>query len=179
MTENFQNLSVSPAELPQVKTAEFHQIEKGYLKVTLLSSAIFFLILMIAAFCIIFFNDDIEGTFMEYGISLGSILFFWLLSLIVVIKAFPKKKYALRERDIIYTKGLLWWERTSIPFNRIQHAELKQGPLERIFKLHSLKIFTAGGQSSDLVIPGLPEDTATRLKEFVLGKTALDGNDSE
>ncbi len=179
MTEDFQNLSVSTSDLPQVKEAEFHQIERGYLKVSLLGNAIFFLTLIIAAFCIIYFNNDIEGTIQEYGISIGSILFLWLLNLIVVIKAFPKKKYALRERDIIYTKGLLWWERTSIPFNRIQHAELKQGPMDRLFKLHSLKIFTAGGQSSDLVIPGLPEGTATRLKEFILGKTALDGTDSE
>ncbi len=179
MTEHFQNLSVSPADLPQVKSAEFHQIERGYLRITLLSNAIFFLILIIGAFCIIFFNNDIEGTLMEYGISIGAIAFLWLLNLIVTVKAFPKKRYALRERDIIYTKGLLWWERTSIPFNRIQHAELKQGPLDRLFKLHSLKIFTAGGQSSDLVIPGLPEDTATRLKEYILGKTALDGIDSE
>ncbi|MFY0593699.1 PH domain-containing protein [Roseivirga sp.] len=179
MTNDFQNLSIQPTDLPQVKAAEFNQIEKGYLKVTLLSSAIFFLILMIAGFCIIFFNDDIEGTVIEYGITLGSILFLWLLNTLVIVKAFPRKKYAIRERDILYTKGLLWFVRTSVPFNRIQHAELKQGPMERMFKLHSLKIFTAGGHSSDLVIPGLPEDTATRLKDFVLGKTALDGDDSE
>lgn len=179
MTDDFQNLSIQPSDLPQVKSAEFHQIERGYLKVTLLSSGAFFLVLMIGAFCIIFFSDEIMGTAMEYGITLGSIGFLWLLNIIVSLKAFPKKRYALRERDILFTKGLLWSVRTSIPFNRIQHAELKQGPIERIFKLHSLKIFTAGGQSSDLVIPGLPEDTATRLKEFVLGKTALDGSDSE
>ncbi|OEK06392.1 PH domain-containing protein [Roseivirga misakiensis] len=179
MTTDFQNLSIQPSELPQVKSAEFNQIEKGYLTVTLLSSAIFFLILMIAAFCIIFFSDEIEGTTSQYGISLGSILFLWLLNILISVKAFPKKQYALRERDILYTKGLLWHVRTSVPFNRIQHAELKQGPIERIFKLHSLKIFTAGGQSSDLVIPGLPENTATRLKDFILGKTALDGSDAE
>ncbi|MBO3699232.1 PH domain-containing protein [Roseivirga sp. E12] len=178
MNETFQNLSVNPDELPSVKTADFNHIEKGYLKVSLISSGVFFLILLIGAFCLIFFNDDIEGTTMVYSITLGSIALLWLLNIIVTIKAFPKKQYAIRERDIIYTKGLLWWERTSIPFNRIQHAELKQGPVDRMFKLHSLKIFTAGGQSSDLVIPGLNEETASRLKEFVLGKTAMDGSDN-
>jgi len=179
MTNNFQNLTIQPSDLPQVKSTEFHQIEKGYLKVTLLSSAAFFLVIMIGAFCIIYFSDEIDGSLSEYGITLGSILLLWVINIGVALKAFPKKKYALRERDILYTKGLLWSVRTSIPFNRIQHAELKQGPIERFFKLHSLKIFTAGGHSSDLVIPGLPEDTATRLKEFILGKTALDGIDSE
>lgn len=179
MNEPFQNLSVNPSELPSVQAADFNGIEKGYLRVTLISTSVFFLLLMIGTFCIVFFNDDIEGTALAYSIPLGSIAILWLLSVFVSVKAFPKKQYALRERDIIYTKGLLWWERTSIPFNRIQHAELKQGPIDRLFKLHSLKIFTAGGQSSDLVIPGLREETASRLKEYVLGKTALDGRDSE
>lgn len=178
MNDTFQNLSVNTNDLPSVKAADFHGIEKGYLKVSLISSGFFFLILMIGAFCIIFFNDDIEGTAKEYLITLGSIALLWLLNILITVKAFPKKLYALRERDIIYTKGLLWWERTSIPFNRIQHAELKQGPVDRFFKLHSLKIFTAGGQSSDLVIPGLNEETAAKLKEFILGKTALDGTDN-
>ena len=103
MTDDFQNLSIQPSDLPQVKSAEFHQIERGYLKVTLLSSGAFFLVLMIAAFCIIFFSDEIMGTTMEFGITLGSIGFLWLLNIIVSLKAFPKKKYALRERDILFT----------------------------------------------------------------------------
>jgi len=176
MNETFQNLSVNPDDLPSVKEADFNHIEKGYLKVSLISSAVFFILLLIGGFCLIFFNDDIESSVKVYSIVLGAITLLWGLNILVTVKAFPKKQYALRERDIIYTKGLLWWERTSIPFNRIQHAELKQGPVDRMFKLHSLKIFTAGGQSSDLVIPGLREDTASRLKEFVLGKTAIDGH---
>lgn len=177
MTDTFDNLSVSPADLPQVQEAEFHHIEKGYLKVTLLSNGIFFLLLFVGAFCLVFFSDDFKGSIIEYSIAVGGVMLLWTLNTIVVLKAFSKKQYALRDKDIIYTKGLLWSVRTSVPFNRIQHAELKQGPIERLFKLHSLKIFTAGGQSSDLVIPGLPEDTANRLKEFILGKTALDGSD--
>ncbi len=179
MNESFQNLSVNPDELPSVKATAFNSIEKDYLKVSLISSGLFFLILLVGAFCIIFFNDDIEGTLQVYAISLGAIALLWIFNISYMVKAFPRKQYALRERDVIYTKGLLWWERTSIPFNRIQHAELKQGPLDRLFKLHSLKIFTAGGQSSDLVIPGLREETASKLKEFVLGKTALDGTDNQ
>lgn len=178
MTDTFENLSVSPADLPQVGAAEFHNIEKAYLRVTLLSNGIFFFLLLAGAFCLVFFHDDFDGTPVQYAIAMGSVLLLWILNTIVAVKAFNKKRYALRDKDIIYTKGLLWSVRTSVPFNRIQHAELKQGPIERLFKLHSLKIFTAGGQSSDLVIPGLPEQTASKLKEFVLGKTAQDGSDN-
>lgn len=177
MTNTFQNLSVNLAELPEVKSAEFHGIEKKYLRVSQISSSIFFLALAIGACCIILFSDEIDKGIFEFGVSLGPIVVFWLVRLFYLGKAFPRKRYSLREKDIIYSRGLLWQTRTSIPFNRIQHAEVKQGPIERIFKLHSLKVYTAGGDSSDLVIPGLSEENASRIKEYIMGKTALDGAD--
>lgn len=174
MTDTFQNLSIDLHELPQVKASEFHHIEKKYLKVTLISQAILFLVLIIAALLIILFNEDIDKGVFEFGVSLGPLLLLWAFSAWFSIKAFPKKKYSLREKDIIYTKGLLWRKRTSIPLTRIQHAEIKQGPIDRIFALHSLKVFTAGGDSSDLSIPGLKEERAANIKEFIMGKTSLD-----
>jgi len=179
MTNTFQNLSVNLEELPEVKSSDFHGIEKKYLKVSQISSSIFFTVLIIAAFCIVFFSDEIDAGLFEFGISIGPLILLWLFRLIYLTKAFPLKKYSLREKDIIYSRGLLWQTRTSIPFNRIQHAEVKQGPIERIFKLHSLKVYTAGGESSDLAIPGLSEVNATRIKEYIMGKTSLDGSDQQ
>lgn len=178
MNELFENIPVNISELPDVAKSEYHGIEKAYLTVTRISNSILFSVLIIGAFCIIFFNDDINNIPLNYAISIGPLMLFWILSLLFVSKAFPKKKYSLREKDIIYTKGLLWNTRTSIPFNRIQHAEVKQGPIDRMFKLHSLKVFTAGGDSSDLVIPGLSEEKANKIKEFIMGKTALDDSGS-
>lgn len=175
MTETFQNLSINPADLPEVRHSEFHRIEQKYLKVSLISRSILFIVLIAAAVCIIVLSDEIKSGLFEFGVSIGPLLAIWVFSLVFGIKAFPKKRYSLRERDIVYCKGLLWQSRTAIPFNRIQHAEVKQGPIERIFGLHSLKVFTAGGDSSDLVIPGLSEENASRIKEFIMGKTALDG----
>ncbi|NVJ45780.1 MAG: PH domain-containing protein [Cytophagia bacterium] len=177
MTDTFQNLSIDLTSLPEVTQSEFNQIERKYLRVSLISRSILFFLLLVAAILIVSLSDEIEKGLFEYGVSSGPILLLWLFSIFYAIKAFPKKKYSLREKDIIYSKGLLWQTRTAIPFNRIQHAEVKQGPIERIFKLHSLKVYTAGGESSDLVIPGLSEENAGKIKEFIMGKTALDGVD--
>jgi uncharacterized protein len=174
MTTHFENLSVDPNELPGLSDFEFRSIDKGYLKVSILSSILFFLIFVAGAIAIIEFSE-IEDKVISYLISLSSIVVLFSLNFIITVLGFKKKQYALRQRDIVYTKGLIWSVRTTVPFNRIQHAELKQGPIERIFKLNSLKIYTAGGQSSDLVIPGLPEDVALNIKDFVLKKTAEDG----
>jgi len=56
---------------------------------------------------------------------------------------------------------------TSIPFNRIQHTEVNQGPLGRMFDLARVQIFTAGGSSSDISIPGLKVEEAHQLKDHI------------
>lgn len=176
MNSIFENLPVDADQLPKVENIEFKPIERKYLKVSLWVSSIFWSILFIGVGISLFFAE-VDNPVLLYVLALGPILLLALSNTILTIKGFRKKKYALRQRDIIYTKGLLWSVRTAIPFNRIQHAELKQGPVERIFGLHSLKIFTAGGQTSDLVIPGLREEVAQSIKDFILGKTAEDGRE--
>jgi len=37
-----------------------------------------------------------------------------------------------------------------------------------------LNVYTAGGNGSDLTIPGLLPNTAQRLKTFIIKKTAID-----
>lgn len=78
------------------------------------------------------------------------------------------KGYALREHDIAFSRGLFWRKTTVLPFDRVQHAEVTQGPLQRRFDLATLKFFTAGGSSVDLKIDGLLAGEAERLREAVL-----------
>ena len=103
--------------------------------------------------------------------AMGIIFSVWALLLSVILmeelKGFKRRGYALRQRDITYKKGYLFHSQTTIPFNRIQHCETSQGPLSRAFGLMTLKVFTAGGASSDLRISGLRPDEANKLKEFI------------
>ncbi len=80
--------------------------------------------------------------------------------------------YAIREQDILYKSGVIWRNVIAVPFNRLQHAELHRGPLERLFKLSSLRLFTAGGLKADMTIPALPEIDAIRIREFVLASAS-------
>ncbi len=173
MSSIFENLPINLDDLPKVEDIDFQPIDKKYLKVILIGNFLFFLLLAAGLFALNFFTDELGTT--SYLISGGAFLLVITWNLIITFLGFKRKMYAIRDKDIIYTKGLIWFVRTSIPFNRIQHAEIKQGPIERKFKLSSLKVFTAGGQSSDLVIPGLPSETAQQLKDFILRKTAEDG----
>ena len=176
MTNHFENLSVNPNELPGLEEIDFKPIDPNYLKVSLISSTLFFILLIGGAIAVLELGD-IEEKLNGYIISMSSIVVLAAINITITILGFKKKQYALRQRDIIYTKGLIWSMRTTVPFNRIQHAEFKQGPIERIYKINSLKLLTAGGQSSDLVIPGLPDKEALSMKDFVLKKTEEDGTE--
>lgn len=85
-----------------------------------------------------------------------------------------KYGYALREKDIIYSRGYLINKTTVIPFNRIQHVSISRGVFDKALGISTLKIFTAGGQGSDVSIPGLLPDLALKLKEAVAKKLTVE-----
>ncbi|MBT8090456.1 MAG: PH domain-containing protein [Gammaproteobacteria bacterium] len=81
-----------------------------------------------------------------------------------------RRGYVLREKDILFRRGVIWQSVTAIPFNRIQHVETSSTPIERKFGLAALQLFTAGGSGGDLRIDGLGEDAAESLRVFILDK---------
>jgi hypothetical protein len=75
--------------------------------------------------------------------------------------------YDLRPEELFLTHGVLNRVRTTVPLRRIQHLDVSQDILEREFALGRLIVHTAGSRSSDVVIPGLPLDTAERMRDEV------------
>lgn len=167
--ENFSNSVITPGDLPEIKQESFNVLEKNYLKILLIRAFIFALVLIggFVAF-LIFSEEKVPGFVLAIIISVISILI--LYSITITILGFPRKGYLMREKDISFKQGLISYKQTSVPFNRIQHVEVNQGILAKIFKLSSVKIYTAGGTSSDLSIPGLPVETAHNLKAFLSEK---------
>jgi membrane protein YdbS with pleckstrin-like domain len=167
--ENFSNSVIIPDDLPEIKQETFNALEKNYLKILLVRTFIFSLFLIggFVAFLLIS-EGEIPGFVLGIIISVISILIVYTLT--ITILGFPRKGYLVRENDVSFKKGLIAYKQTSVPFNRIQHVEVNQGILGKIFKLSSVKIYTAGGTSSDLSIPGLPVETAHKLKAFLSEK---------
>lgn len=171
----FENVQVDVNELPGIGELKLVKLEPSYKRVRLIIWGIVSVILLIAYFCFYFFILPEEASInIFFMISIPTLIFIIGLSFIVSYYGYHQMAYALRDRDIYYKKGLIFRKTTVIPFNRIQHCEVNHGPVDRIFGLASLKIFTAGGQSSDLEVPGISEHKAHALKDFILGKTGLD-----
>ncbi len=156
-----QNLEIEPTELPQIEEVKFNGLEKDYLWMRLLGWGIFFLV---SAGVLTFITISTEA-------KMWMLFTPWLVLLVLIffveIRGFGIKGYALREKDITYKSGLIFFHMTSIPFNRIQHCEVSQGPLARLFDLASVKVYTAGGSSSDLSISGLTKERAQKLRDFI------------
>jgi uncharacterized protein len=100
----------------------------------------------------------------------GSISFSLMIITIIMAIVIPPLEYRYRKYDItqdeIYIeRGILTRVKTIAPFNRIQHIDLRQGVLERIFGLASLIVFTAGTRGPELVLPGLPLPYAEMLRD--------------
>jgi len=62
-------------------------------------------------------------------------------------------------------RGRLWHSETCVPTTRVQHLDLKRGPLERRFRLATLVIHTAGTRDHAVTLAGLDEDEAERLRD--------------
>ncbi len=167
--ENFSNSILIPENLPEIKPETFNLLDKKY-RTILFIRIIIFLVIISGAFIsfLIFFDEKPATEFIIIAISV--IVIVAVYSIIITILGFPKKGYLVREKDVSFQKGLIVFKSTSVPFNRIQHVEVNQGVLAKIFKLSSVKIYTAGGNASDLSIPGLPVKVAQNLKAFLSEK---------
>ena len=84
-------------------------------------------------------------------------------------------RYAVRDADLLVQSGVLFRRWSSIPHNRIQHVDTRQGPLERAFGLSRLLVFTAAGMSADGSIPGLRTEEAERLRDVLSRRGGDDG----
>lgn len=167
--ENFSNSVIIPENLPEIKQESFNLLDKKYLKILLLRTLLFALLLIggLIGFLIIS-EEELPGFVLPVLISFISILI--LYSTLIAVLGFRRKGYLVREKDVSFKKGVILYKQTSVPFNRIQHVEVNQGILAKFFKLSSVKIYTAGGTASDLSIPGLPVETAHNLKAFLSEK---------
>ncbi|WP_368490137.1 PH domain-containing protein [Clostridium sp. BJN0013] len=71
-------------------------------------------------------------------------------------------RYAIFEDKVELIKGIIIREKTIIPISRIQNLKIKQGPIQRIYKITSVNIITAGGHYE---IPALPLEKAEKITE--------------
>lgn len=172
---DFSNVPIDFDSIPQAEYIDFLPIKRKYLFIKIANDIFLWIILLLGIVGFRMFSSKPISFLNEYYyFFIGAIGLLCFFTVLMDIAGFQWKGYVLREKDIIYRTGLIFRKIVHIPYNRIQHAEVNQGVLERGLDLAKLKIFTAGGSRSDLNIPGLLHNDALRMKSFILKKTGED-----
>jgi membrane protein YdbS with pleckstrin-like domain len=165
--EDFTNETIDTTQLPKYEEVEFSVLHPNYWKVILLSLSVFFLIIGIGLGLVLYFNDELVVFITELSIAYVILLF---IVLFFCRLGFKKKSFAFRNHDVLFRYGIIATNTLVIPYNRVQHVALHEGLLSRFFGLAKIEIFTAGGSSSDIEIPGIDKEQAENIKQLLMGK---------
>lgn len=75
-----------------------------------------------------------------------------------------RTRWLLDEEGFAVARGRWWRRETRVPATRVQHLDLKHGPLERRWRLATLVVHTAGSKFGAVSLSGLDADDAEALR---------------
>ena len=165
--ENFTNTTIDLSQLPQFETVQFQKLQASYWKVIMINFLVTFLLLGVGIGVLSNFIPEVTEFSLYLWITLAIL---GILNFVFSRIAFLKKGFAFREHDVLYRYGVIATNTIVIPYNRVQHVSLHEGWLSRYFGLAKIEIFTAGGSSSDIKIPGIEKEQAEKIKQLLMGK---------
>jgi len=98
-----------------------------------------------------------------WGAAAGAV-FVTLLALRFLRNRFRSWAYQERDEDLVVKRGVAFRRLSVVPYGRMQFVDVTAGPVERLFKLSTIKLHTAAA-ASDARIPGLEPEEAARLRD--------------
>jgi uncharacterized protein len=93
-----------------------------------------------------------------------AVLVVGIFCLYLLRRRFRAWSYQEREEDLVVSRGVMFRRQSVVPYGRMQFVDVTAGPVERVFKLATVKLHTAAA-ASDARIPGLERDEAARLRD--------------
>lgn len=152
--------------------APIQPVERGYRRVLRLGAAIFWLPVFIGSLVVdrlVLHELPIAGL---APALVGLIAF----SAIVVgpTRIYRRLGYSVDGTLLRVVRGWLFHTDTIVPFVRVQHIDLKRGPLDKMFGTATLVVHTAGTHNSIVSLPGLSPDTAATIRDDIRGQIRSD-----
>ena len=115
-----------------------------------------------AALCGVLANLVVDRLLVGVGLGLllGGAFGAWL-----GIKQFRTIAWRLDAHGFAVRRGRFWQRETRVPATRVQHLDIKRGPLQRGRDLATLVVHTAGTASSSVSVPNLDTADAEHLRD--------------
>ncbi|GGW97846.1 PH domain-containing protein [Alteromonas halophila] len=166
----FSNEPVAAHAIPALTAIAFSGVSPSYRTLNMSVAALVIVVVagLITAIRFIPWLTLPEPLIALYPVALVAVMTVGCLWLGYHWLADPRVGYALREQDISLTRGLVFRKVVCQPILRVQHVQLKRGPLDRLAGLACLQVFSAGGAMHTFEIPGLAVAQAEQIRQFIL-----------
>lgn len=102
------------------------------------------------------------------GVLSGAVMLLALLLLIFApMRRYNARGYQMSADRLRVVRGVLWHSDAVVPFGRVQHIDVHQGPIDRFFGIATLTLHTAGSHNASVNLPGLGADRARTMREDI------------
>jgi uncharacterized protein len=98
------------------------------------------------------------------ALAVGCVLIAGVVADVVMQRRVGAWGYLEREDDLLVRRGLLVRRLSVVPYGRMQFIDVTAGPVERSFRLATVRLHTAAA-ATDARIPGLAREEAARLRD--------------
>ncbi len=142
--------------------AQLTPLDPNYIKVMRIVGGLFATVLLIGA-GVLEFAQVLPPGLVIVPLALLLFWFVWL----VPQRRYNRWGYDAGDDRLRIERGYLFYSDTVVPYGRIQHIDVDQGPIERRYDLATLSAHTAGTHGSTIVLPGLKHADAIALRERI------------
>ena len=137
-------------------------LHPNYVKVVRLATLVATLPFVVVALIFEFAGELPTGAFLvPVLLAIGYLL------IRVPLRRYQARGYQLGADRLRVVRGLLFRKDTVVPFGRVQHIDVQQGPIERGYGLATLVLHTAGTHNASVTLPGLSHADAVAMREDI------------
>ena len=142
------------------------QLHPNYKLMLRVKAAIFGVILIIAALVA---ESALTAEFgLPFGALSGPVALFALFVIIrLPVARYNARGYQMGEDRLRVVRGVLFHSDTVVPFGRVQHIDVDQGPVERALDIATMTLHTAGSHNASVSLPGLGRELANDMRETI------------
>ena len=163
----------SPAAACAVADGRERRLDPNSIRAERLSGAIFATVvslgtLFAVAVSAIVGSLALSGVLLLFAGWLAVSLLLAVLALGWPVLSYRYTAYEVNDQGMRIRRGVLWRTVSSVPRSRVQHTDVSQGPIERMFDLATLVIYTAGTHHASVSLGGLGRDTAFSIRDHLI-----------
>ena len=85
----------------------------------------------------------------------------------VPVARYNARGYQISRDRLRVVRGIWWHSDTIVPFGRVQHIDVDQGPIERGLDIATMTLHTAGSHNASVKLPGLGHGLAIEMREAI------------